>query len=251
MARLAILGPTRPGRYPRWGYLDRFESNDVLPRACAATLAGLTLLAVSILLSLHLRPVKGPSPGLSRQRSSGVVHFSERPWVPPPLVRTRPPAPVPVTPPRSGLLRVVDTAVVEAESIGPHGDAPGEALDGASDAGGEGEGLEPGIGTEQAPLTTPDEVFVVLEHEPELVSMREPAYPEIARDAGIEGLVLVRVLVAADGTVLQVALLRGVLGLDEAALEAAKTAVFRPALQQGLPVQAWVVIPIEFSLRSH
>ena len=39
-------------------------------------------------------------------------------------------------------------------------------------------------------------------------------------------------------------------GMATQSLEAAKTAVFRPALQQGLPVQAWVVIPIEFSLRA-
>ncbi len=61
---------------------------------------------------------------------------------------------------------------------------------------------------------------------------------------------LVRALVGADGTVQKVMLLQSVVGLDEAALEAAQTAVFRPALQQGQPVTVWVVIPIDFNLRS-
>jgi len=248
MARLAILGPTRSGRYPRWGFLDRFETNEVMPRACGATLALLALLVVSTLLAYHLRPVKERTSGPSRQRTTGVVQLSEYPVPPPPMVRRRPPAPVPVSRPRWGALHLVDVSVPEEESIGPPSDAGSGAGDSASDLGQEGDALD--IGDEPAPLQARDEAFVAFEHEPELVWMREPVYPEIARDAGIEGLVLVRVLVGADGTVLQVTLLRSVLGLDEAALEAAKTAVFRPALQQGLPVQAWVVIPIEFSLRA-
>ena len=248
MARLAILGPTRPGRYPRWGFLDRFETNEVLPRACGATLAFLALLVASTIVAYHLRPAKERRSGPSRERTNGVVQFSESPVPLPPMVRPRLPAPVSVSPPRWGALHLVDATVAEEESIGPPSDAGRGAGEGASDAGQEGDALY--IGQESPPLPTRDETFVVFEHEPELVWMREPAYPEIARDAGIEGLVLVRVLVAADGTVLEVTLLRSVLGLDEAALEAAKTAVFRPALQQGLPVQAWVVIPIDFSLRA-
>jgi len=80
--------------------------------------------------------------------------------------------------------------------------------------------------------------------------MQPPAYPEIAREAGVEGTVLVRVLVDAQGTVRDRILLQSVLGLDEAALAAAATAVFRPALQQDKPVAVWVVLPIEFRLRG-
>jgi protein TonB len=81
-----------------------------------------------------------------------------------------------------------------------------------------------------------------------LISIRQPEYPELAREAGIEGKVIVRVLVGADGFVHTGEVLESVLGLDDAALVAARTAVFRPAQQQGRPVPAWIVIPIEFVL---
>lgn len=79
--------------------------------------------------------------------------------------------------------------------------------------------------------------------------MRTPDYPGLARAAGIEGTVLVRVLVGEDGFVKKSILLQSVLALDEAALDASATAVFRPARQQERPVAVWVVIPIEFRLR--
>ena len=95
---------------------------------------------------------------------------------------------------------------------------------------------------------SPDDILVV-EREPLLIALQPPIYPEIAREAGVEGTVLVRVLVDTQGVVRDRILLQSVLGLDEAALASAATAVFRPALQQDKPVAVWVVLPIEFRLR--
>ncbi len=112
------------------------------------------------------------------------------------------------------------------------------------------DGTEHGIAVILEPtLPLPPTNFVAVEQAPELIDMREPVYPELARAAGIEGTVLVRVLVGEDGFVQRSLLLHGVLGLDEAALDAAGTTVFRPAQQQGRAVAVWVVIPIEFRLR--
>jgi len=39
--------------------------------------------------------------------------------------------------------------------------------------------------------------------------------------------------------------------LNDAAVASAKTAIFRPALQQNRPVEVWVVMPITFKLRGN
>jgi TonB family protein len=83
---------------------------------------------------------------------------------------------------------------------------------------------------------------------PELVWMAEPRYPEMARLAGLEGVVELRLLVDTDGRVRKSRIDRSIAGLDEAALAAAATARFRPALWQGRPVKVWVSLPIRFSL---
>jgi protein TonB len=98
-------------------------------------------------------------------------------------------------------------------------------------------------------LPSPDE-YVAFEKAPELVKMDPPAYPDIAREAGVEGTVLVRVLVGDDGFVKDMIIIQSVPMLDEAAADAAWTAVFKPALQKDRPVAVWMVIPLEFSLHD-
>ena len=92
-------------------------------------------------------------------------------------------------------------------------------------------------------------VFLFVEVPPELVSLVMPTYPELAREAGVEGTVLVEILVSETGLVLDASVKQGLPLLDEAALAAAYTALFRPAQQSGRPVRTRVVLPIEFSLR--
>jgi TonB family protein len=91
--------------------------------------------------------------------------------------------------------------------------------------------------------------FIAVEKEPRLIQMDTPLYPELAREAGVEGQVLVRVLVGRDGLVRDAVVIRSVPMLDAAALAAARTAVFKPALQHDTTVAVWIVIPIEFALR--
>ncbi len=90
--------------------------------------------------------------------------------------------------------------------------------------------------------------FIPVEEPPVLISLTSPTYPEIARQAGVEGTVTLRVLVGKDGKVIDAIVTNGVPMLDEAALVAVRDAVFRPALQQHRPVAVWVMIPIRFLL---
>jgi TonB family protein len=94
---------------------------------------------------------------------------------------------------------------------------------------------------------SPDE-FVAYEDPPVLISIAPPVYPEMARAAQAEGVVFVRVLVGKDGKVKDAFVRQGITMLNEAAIDAAKRAVFKPALSQHHPVEVWVEIPLRFSL---
>ena len=93
----------------------------------------------------------------------------------------------------------------------------------------------------------PDD-FVAVEEEPVRISIDPPVYPEMARDADVEGTVLVRVLVGKDGRVKDCVILDGNAMLNEAAIACARTAIFRPALLQHRPVEVWVIIPVTFEI---
>ena len=77
-----------------------------------------------------------------------------------------------------------------------------------------------------------------------------PLYPKTARDRGIEGKILLEVVVKEDGSALNVKLLSssGSSLLDESALEAVKNWQFIPAKKFGKFVQAKVIVPIEFKI---
>lgn len=76
-----------------------------------------------------------------------------------------------------------------------------------------------------------------------------PPYPIAALRQGIEGTVIVRVLVGADGQVLEVQIHRGVHPqLDRAALQAVRRGQFRPARRDGIAVPEWATVPVRFEL---
>lgn len=79
----------------------------------------------------------------------------------------------------------------------------------------------------------------------------EPTYPARARRAGVEGQVMVKVRLAASGSVQQVELVSGSGSrlLDEAALAAAQASSFTPAQRNGLAVEAEAVATYRFELR--
>ncbi len=98
-------------------------------------------------------------------------------------------------------------------------------------------------------LPNPDD-YVAVEEMPVLISMPPPKYPDLAREANVEGTVVLRALVGKDGTVQDVKVIQGNDMLNGEAIAAAKQAKFKPALQQHRPVAVWVQIPIKFSLSS-
>ena len=86
---------------------------------------------------------------------------------------------------------------------------------------------------------------------PRLVSIEKPQYPPIARRMQVQGTVVVSVLVGETGAVEDVRLVQGVsqdVGLNEAALKAARSARFSPASVDDVPVKMWFNLRIPFQL---
>ena len=92
------------------------------------------------------------------------------------------------------------------------------------------------------------EDFVPVEDQPVRIRIDPPVYPDVARQAQVEGTVIVQALVGKDGKVKDCRVIEGNEMLRGAAIACAKTAVFRPALMGQKPVEVWVVFPVTFKL---
>jgi protein TonB len=95
-------------------------------------------------------------------------------------------------------------------------------------------------------------VFVAVEAGPVRVKHVTPDFPEMARLIGREGRVVVRALVDRDGTVRRAEIAKSSgtnVGFDEAAVDAALRCLYKPAIQNGMPVMVWVTYVVEFKLR--
>lgn len=101
-------------------------------------------------------------------------------------------------------------------------------------------------GTEAGPPRfMPAEVF------PVCTFMPAPAYPEMAKMAGIEGTVTLWVFVSAGGNVEQVQLYNssGVSSLDEAAMNAAWNTRWTPARNNNVAAAVWTTLQYRFQLQ--
>jgi protein TonB len=85
---------------------------------------------------------------------------------------------------------------------------------------------------------------------PEILSRPEPIYPEPLRASGIEGSVVLSVVIDAQGRVEGIRLLSATHpGFVTSAIEYARGIRFRPALKGGQPVAVEVRLPVRFLLR--
>jgi protein TonB len=75
-------------------------------------------------------------------------------------------------------------------------------------------------------------------------------YPPLARKAGIEGEVIIGILIGRDGKVIRTKILDSANEiLNQAAIDAIRKVQFSPARQNGESVECWVTIPINFEIR--
>jgi protein TonB len=91
--------------------------------------------------------------------------------------------------------------------------------------------------------------FMHFEMPPRLVSGAVPEYPELARKAEVEGVVVVHVTVGEAGRVIDAWIASSQAEiLNDSAVEAAYKYVFDPALQNDVPVKATICLSFRFSL---
>jgi len=84
------------------------------------------------------------------------------------------------------------------------------------------------------------------------LSNPKPVYPPLAKKIGMEGKVMLKVLVSREGNVLDIEIAEssGYQILDKAAAEAVKKWRFVPARQGDSPLDAWVQVPMVFNLKK-
>ena len=93
-----------------------------------------------------------------------------------------------------------------------------------------------------------------VEKAPECVNLSQVrssmTYPEVARQANIEGRVTVKVLVGTDGSVIKVGSVSGPDVFHDEVQDKAMNLQFTPGLQNGKPVKVWVTVPFNFKLKN-
>jgi TonB family protein len=101
-----------------------------------------------------------------------------------------------------------------------------------------------------------EEIFIVVEQTAEPVGGMQALisnlkYPDVARSVGIQGVVMVQLVVEADGNIRDISVLRGIGGgCNEAAIDAIKSVQWNPGKQAGRSVNQQLTIPIRFSLSN-
>jgi len=101
------------------------------------------------------------------------------------------------------------------------------------------------------PPSGPKVVFIPYDDPPVAMTPIRPVYPEIAQEAGIEGVIVVQAFIDEKGRVKETQILKGVpnTGLDEAAMDAIRKTRFKPAKQRERSVGVWISIPVNFRLK--
>jgi TonB family protein len=83
---------------------------------------------------------------------------------------------------------------------------------------------------------------------PQKVVHVSPVYPQAAQDAKVQGIVILGVTVAPDGSVAEAWVERGIPILDEAALDAVRQWKYSPTLMNGAPVPVRMTVTVNFTL---
>jgi periplasmic protein TonB len=138
--------------------------------------------------------------------------------------------------------------------------APGPVIDGADDSPGAPAGVTVGVpieGLSSLPLVlsvpTPPPPRAAYRpggmiREPRKLVDVAPIYPDIARAARVEGLVILEATIDERGVVIDARVLRSVPLLDAAALAALKQWRYTPTLLNGVPVRVLMTVTFRFSL---
>lgn len=253
-AYLDILYANRNKAYG--GYELRIHYERRVRMAIAAVL----VLCTVIFLASYIRiPARANAVAPARHISTTLSHVEiERPVVIPPK-----PAAVPVAKPTVSYTvpKIVDDKKVNE----PPKDVPKDKVPGTINAAGDPNGTVAATTTAPGTVGTtavidvpppPSTPVRSAEKMPEFngnlaeYMSRNLRYPDRARDAGIEGRVVVEFVVNEDGSISNVRMLRGIGGgCDEEALRVIHAMPnWKPGIQSGKPVKVYYTLPVKYSL---
>lgn len=206
----------------------------------ARVLAIATAIAVHVLaMMLLLMPLAGPQQEKTALPEPERWVVPQEPVVPPPppeLVQPqRPQPPQPVVTQRVQPREIPQPPIIVAQGQERAIDIPASQSEGT-------------VGEDAVPDLSPMMMGAQLRY----AKAPAPPYPRDAARAGIQGTVMLKILVDTDGTPLEVSIEKssGNKSLDrEARQHVLKHWRFEPAVRDGRPVQAYGLVPIAFSLQ--
>ena len=100
------------------------------------------------------------------------------------------------------------------------------------------------VGEVEAPVRLYGEVKA-----PKLIKQVDPIYPEIARQARVEGIVIIEAVTDIYGRVQTMKVLRSIPLLDQAALDAVRQWVYEPMIINGRPRGVIFTVTVRFTLK--
>lgn len=238
-------------------YVIRKGYNKTTAQALLISLAVFTLLISGPVIMNFLNP--GDDAGVEKPVEV-TVDLKE----PPPIDKNEPPPPPPPPPPPTiETVKFTPPVVVDREIEDEDQPPPQEELSetnvGVVTQDGDDNATEL---PDEEPVADPDagKIFTFVEEQAEFPGGEEARitflqknikYPALARENGIEGRVYVTFVVGPDGSIRDVKVLRGIGGgCDEEATRVVKMMpAFKPAKQNGRPVNVQFNMPIVFSLK--
>jgi periplasmic protein TonB len=199
-----------------------------------------------------LQPAELPEP------TSVVKAFFVEPAAAPP-----PPPPPPPPAPRAAVSKPIPKPVLDeapkftAPVAVPDEIKPDEGIDLGVEGGVPG-GVEGGVpggvvggvvgGIQDAPPPTQAVRVGGQIKEPKKLKTVSPVYPDIAKQARVQGVVILECTISPQGKVTNVNVLRGIPLLDASAIEAVKQWVYTPTLLNGVPVPVIMTVTVNFKL---
>jgi protein TonB len=194
---------------------------------------------------------------LPEPTAAARAFFVEPAAAPPPPPPPPPPAPRAATAPKVAP-RAVDDAKFVAPIETPEEIAPEQGIDLGIEGGVPG-GVEGGVpggvvggivgGLPDAPPPPVQAVRVGGQiKEPKKLKNVSPVYPDIAKQARVQGVVILECTISPQGKVTDVKVLRGIPLLDQAAIDAVKQWVYTPTLLNGVPVPVIMTVTVNFKL---
>ncbi len=234
-----------------------------------ALIIGISLVVLGFAVPFIKAYIEAKIEGLNRAKKKTVVTELMEP---PPIDKKNEPPPPPVEqpppPPQRAQIKFVPPQIVKEEQAKPEEtianiDTLMKVDPGTKDVEGDPNAvptIEEGTGTGDQPVEVRDEpdpdinAFVAVEKEPQPVNIddikKRIGYPPLAKEAGIQGKVIVRVLVGKDGKYVKHVVLKSPHKiLTEAVEKEIPSLEFTPGIQAGKPIKVWVTIPFDFRLQ--